>query len=467
MRFSMIPIIFLVFPLTVQSKDILVPQDHSTIQQAIDAAQTGDRVLVAPGTYVEHLDFKGKAITLKSEEGAGMTVIDANKTGRGVTFKSGETRKAVLDGFTITNGNEPVSNGGGIDCTLESSPTITDCVIAYNKADALGGGIACRGMSKPLIRRCSFIGNIARDYYEGSYGGAICCFILGDAVIEDCVFIGNESMYGGAIDIGVSYPSITNCVFIDNKADKGGGAISCSSSDPLITNCTFVDNTAVFGGGLALIGVFLPSYPVLTNCILWDNSPEEIKALIGEPEVTYCDVQGGWPGAGNIDVLPLFADSPTDSTGRDLHLFHTSPCRDAGTGSVTNLPAADFEGDPRIAGSAVDMGADEFHTHLYVTGDATPGGAIEAKIVGLPGTNPVGLFLGSGVLSTPLNTLWGQFHLLTPWFLVPLNPVPSDGVLLLPASLPSSVPAPYDLAMQALVGLGADSLTNVCLLEVR
>lgn len=184
MRCSILMFIFVLFPVPIQSKDILVPQDHPTIQQAIDAAELGDRVLVAPGTYVEHLDFKGKTITLKSEEGPEVTVIDANKTGRGVTFQSGESRSTVLEGFTITNGNVPVSNGGGIDCTLESSPTITDCVIAYNKADALGGGIACRGLSNPLIRRCTFIGNIARDYYEGSNGGAI--------------------------DIGISYPSITN-----------------------------------------------------------------------------------------------------------------------------------------------------------------------------------------------------------------------------------------------------------------
>ena len=118
--------------------------------------------------------------------------------------------------------------------------------------------------------------------------------------------------------------------------------------------------------------------------------------------------EGGWTGVGNINEIPLFVDSPTDSAERDLHLFHTSPCRDAGINNVPNLPGDDFEGDPRIAGSAVDMGADEFHTHLYVTGDATPGGAIEGKVVGLPGTAPVGLFLGSGVLPDPVNTMWGR-----------------------------------------------------------
>ncbi|MHC4942783.1 MAG: right-handed parallel beta-helix repeat-containing protein [Planctomycetota bacterium] len=457
----------LLVPATVHSKDIFVPKDHPTIQQAIDAAEFGDRVLVAPGTYVEHLDFKGKTITLSSEEGAESTVIDGNQTGRVVTFQSGETPATILEGFTITNGNVVTSNGGGIDCTLESSPTIRDCVIAYNRADALGGGIACRGLSNPSISRCTFIGNICRGYYEGSNGGGICCFVLSNATIEDCVFIGNESEYGGAIQCGISFPSITNCLFIDNVADKGGGAIDCAASDPFITNCTFVQNSAFFGGGLSTTGVYLPSYPVLTNCILWNNDPDEIKVLIGSASVTYSDVQGGWPGEGNIDSDPLFVDTPVDSGERDLHLFYGSPCRDAGTNTAPILPDKDFEGDPRIANNTVDMGADEFYTHLYYTGDAIPGGDIELKLVGQPGTSPVGLFYGFELLDSPLQTQWGTFYLEAPWFLVPLTPIPGDGVLFLSGTVPLSPPAPYDLPMQALIGLNPDSLTNLSVLEVR
>lgn len=173
------------------------------------------------------------------------------------------------------------------------------------------------------------------------------------------------------------------------------------------------------------------------------------------------------PTAAPLTSASAIRASPTDSVERDLHLFHSSPCRDAGTGSVPNLPDDDFEGDPRMAGSAVDMGADEFHTHLYLTGETIPGGAVEGKIVGLPGTDPVGLFLGSGVLPDPVNTMWGAFHLQAPWFLFALNPLPADGVLILPATLPASVPAPYELPMQALVGLNPDSFTNLYLIEVK
>jgi len=446
---------------------IHVPVDQPTIQAGIDAAATGDTVLVTAGTYFEHIDFMGKAIVLKGEEGAEKTVIDGFQTGRGVTFQSGETLDSVIDGFTITNGFVDTSNGGGIDCTLESNPIIKNCVIAYNKADALGGGIACRGLSCPLISNCTFIGNISRGYYEGSNGGGLCCFILSDATVTDCVFIDNESEYGGAIQCGVSFPSITNCLFIGNVADKGGGAIDCAASDPLITNCTFVNNDAAFGGALSTTGVFLPSHPKLTNCILWDNSSNEIELLIGRITITYSDVKGAWPGTGNIDKDPLFADTPIDSSDRDLHLFYNSPCRDAGTDLVPNLPHEDFEGDLRTAYGTVDMGADEFFTHLYLTGDQTPGGDIQGKMVGLPGTSPVGLFIGYGVRPTPAPTAYGDFWLMPPRILIPLALIPASGILVIPASIPLTPSAPYDIPIQGLVGLNSDSLTNLCVLEVR
>ena len=95
---------FLVFSLAAFSATIHVPGDQPTIQAGIDAAVNGDTVLVAPGTYVEYIDFKGKAITVTSELGPDVTVIDGNQAGRVVTFNSGEGLDSVLEGFTITNG---------------------------------------------------------------------------------------------------------------------------------------------------------------------------------------------------------------------------------------------------------------------------------------------------------------------------------------------------------------------------
>ena len=113
------------------------------------------------------------------------------------------------------------------------------------------------------------------------------------------------------------------------------------------------------------------------------------------------------------------------------------------------------------------MGADEFYPHLYYTGNASPGTNITGKLIGLPRTNPVGLFFGTGILEPPIPTMWGEFYLKSPLLLLPLPTIPSNGVLEIQATVPMLPPAPYDVPMQALIGLNLDSLSNLCVLEVR
>src|SRR6516225_56407 len=105
---------------------IHVPADQPTIQGAISAASNGDTVQVAAGTYVENLNFLGKAITVTSDQGPDVTIIDGNQAGSVVTFASGEGLQSVLNGFTVRNGNAASSalDGGGIRIA-NSSPTIT------------------------------------------------------------------------------------------------------------------------------------------------------------------------------------------------------------------------------------------------------------------------------------------------------------------------------------------------------
>ena len=110
---------------------IRVPANMPTIQAAIDAAASGDTVLVSPGTYVEQIDFRGKAITVASESGPATTTINANGAGSVVTFRSGESRASVLTGFTVTGGFN-LSGGGGI-LVSGSSPTIRGNDIAGNR----------------------------------------------------------------------------------------------------------------------------------------------------------------------------------------------------------------------------------------------------------------------------------------------------------------------------------------------
>ena len=94
---------------------IHVPADQPTIQAAITAAQPGDTVLVSPGTYVENINFQGKAITVASSDGAGVTTIDGHLGNDSVVkFTLGEGNGSVLKGLTITGGNS-FFNAGGID----------------------------------------------------------------------------------------------------------------------------------------------------------------------------------------------------------------------------------------------------------------------------------------------------------------------------------------------------------------
>ena len=111
------------------------------------------------------------------------------------------------------------------------------------------------------------------------------------------------------------------------------------------------------------------------------------------------------------------------------------------------------------------MGADEFHTHLYCTGNATPGGYVEAKFVGLPGSTPVALWFGSGLLDPPLPSAFGNWYLAPPnVFAGPLGAVPPDGVMKIGATVQPTPPPPFDLFMQAFI---KNELTNPYVLEVR
>ena len=128
---------------------IHVPADQPTIQAGIDAAVDGDLVLVAPGAYVENVDFLGKAITLQSEQGADATVIDGGGNDSVVKISDGEPGASVLDGFLLRNGN--AYKGGGV-YSDSSNSTITNCMITDNVATS-GGGV-CATHSSLTLTNC-------------------------------------------------------------------------------------------------------------------------------------------------------------------------------------------------------------------------------------------------------------------------------------------------------------------------
>lgn len=364
---------------------VRVPSEQPTIQLGIDAASTGDTVLVAAGAYTgdgnRDVDFSGKAVVVKSSGGAAVTAVDCqgsfSSQHRGFLFHGGETSGSVLDGFTITNGYvDWPERGGGISCT-GSSPTITGCVLSDNSSPWDGGGICCSDSAAPLIDDCTFTGNDA----QYGYGGAVYCLNGSDATISNCTMTGNSSLYGGGVSCNVSAPVASNCFLTGNTADYGGGAyceeeaarfvnciftantsdwngaaISCYSyyaeCTPEITNCTVSENSSAGVGG-ALYCYY--SDPVVTNTIFWGDSPDEIYVYTGDPIVTYSDIQGSWAGEGNIAEPPFFVTYQ----GYEYLLHPASPCIDAGDPAVHDFL---YDWHPRIPpfykdGQISDMGA--------------------------------------------------------------------------------------------------------------
>ncbi len=440
-----------------------VPDDFTTIQDAIIAASDNDTIVVKPGTYVENIDFFGKAVTVRSEWGPRATVIDGGSPaipdyGAVVTFLCGEGSDSVLDGFTVTNGLGRVG--------------------PHNPQGMLhGGGVFCYGAS-PTIR-----GNIISDN-EAETGGGVACLDHAHVTLVDNVISGNNALLGvGGMDIwNFSQPTVSNTVICGNTAlNMGGGVRSRWGSSATFTNCTIFGNSAAEGGGIRCA---FGGHVTLANTILWNNSAATGKEMHLSNDtgpcsatISYSDVEGGqasvqvdsgctltW-GAGMINAAPLFADSADN----DFHLTHTSPCKDTGDDSAVTEPG-DWEGDPRIADIAVDMGADEFHLHLYSMSDVVPGNGIDIKVVGTPGISPVTLVLGSGVRNPPVSTQYGSLYLLPPYQDFNIGVIPANGILTVSGTIPLSWQSGEEKPFQALAGpLGnpASELTNHMVMVVE
>ncbi len=227
-----------------------VPQSYPTIQQAIDAAVAGDTVLVAPGTYSglgnRNLDFLGKDIVLRSVAGAEATIIDCEMGARGIHLHSGETRAALVEGFTIRNGMAAYVYGGGLFCD-GSSPTIRDCVVEacrHSGTNGAGGGVCFRD-SNALMERC-----VIRDCATEGFGGGIACRGTVSPVISDCLVIHNSAAIGGGgIDAGgIGEPHILRCEIAGNRAASAGGGVVLGGA-AVVEGCTIDGNLSRDGAG--------------------------------------------------------------------------------------------------------------------------------------------------------------------------------------------------------------------------
>lgn len=336
-----------------------VPDHYSTIQAAVNACEASDVVVVEPGIYSGsgncNITLNGKSITVRSVDPADPnivagTVIDCGGQARGFIFNMSEGANSTISGLTIKNGYALL--GGGIYCYNNSSPYITNCVITANSA-VFGGAIACaNSQTKPKISNCKIIANAAP--YGG--GGGIYCSGASPE-IRNCIIAGNSSLYGGAIySHNAGFPLITNCTITENAASNSAAGIYCYKSSNL----------------------------TLSNSILWrDTAPYASEVLVGNSgadtsiQISYCNIQDPntnvvcepnctvyW-GEGNIDTDPQFAQTGYLNSGQsfiegDYHLVEESPCIDAGDPAFAAAPdETDIDGEPRVSGAKVDLGADE------------------------------------------------------------------------------------------------------------
>lgn len=363
----------------------------TSIQDAIDASEAGDTIIVHPGTYYEDIVLNGKDLTLRSTDPedraiVGSTVISGSGNQDTLDFWGAETEAFVLSGLTITGvrgsshliypcvlghgckatiincmltSNDSTSSGldncdglienclisGNLCCGLSGCDgDIVGCKITGNSACQYGGGglYSCNGR----IIDCLISENSATGTPDVAFGGgglAEC-----DGLIEGCTISDNYSAcYGGGLYLcdGV----ISNCVIRDNEAAYGGSAL-CSVSASVV-NCTIVNNPH-YGS----IGWFRGE---IVNCIVW----EEETLLDEEDEVSYSCVKN-WTagGEGNISEDPLFAD-PANG---DHRLRPGSPCINAGINSAV-AGETDIAELPRIIGAVVDMGAHEYPDGCYVS----------------------------------------------------------------------------------------------------
>jgi len=359
------------------------------------SGETGD--LVVDGFTVTHGDtLRGGALYLKTNSNPTianciMTANKASEYGGGIyCWESSPTiTNCTISGDTAGTGTG-FSIGGGICCS-EGNPVITGCTISGNVlvAEACSGvGIYCGWCDTVMIGGCTIQGNVAQATAASSGGGIR--LDHSSATMVNCTITENEAEWGGGVCSKFSTPTITKCAITENVATLGGGincdrdtcgtitncrifgntathtggGIHCSSEEvitnclitgntaegdpgggiyaglrnPIITNCTITENGASeYGGALSCYDCS----PVVANCILWGDTPDEIHSLSGTPVVCYSDVEGGWAGDGNIDSDPLFCNPGTG----DFRLTAASLCVDAGDDTEVPPDAADLDED--------------------------------------------------------------------------------------------------------------------------
>jgi hypothetical protein len=296
---------------------------------------------IGGGIHCESSSPTLKRLIIKNNRATGLT-----GGGGGVVCRFGA---APLIEECIIRDNKAIDGAEGSGILIEgSSPILRDCEISDNEADAEGGGISIRG-GLPEVDGCTLTRNSANS------GGGI-YLRASSALVTNCRIENNDASYrGSGINVYSASPTILDCVIQSNgqnRATHYGGGISLQwADDAQIDHCTIAFNRAQLGGALhntadvpvltsaTIVGNTSTSgdYPepianeawdplLIQESIVWGNSA---TGLHGNFEVTWSDIEGGWPGEGNIDADPRFCEVECPHSA-DLGLAYDSPCIGAG-----------------------------------------------------------------------------------------------------------------------------------------
>ena len=331
------------------------------IENDIEVAN-GMSLIIEPGVEVI---FRGKYF-LKVGENA--TLIANGTESEEITFTCADTAEGWLGldfissgeddelsycdiSYGRANGSSPHNYGGAIYCE-NSSPKIQCNIIHHNYASEAGGGI-CVLSSSPLI--ASNI--ICNNYAYNSGGGGIFCQVCSPIIVNN-IIVNNRGFSGGGIKCNVNCcPKIINNTISNNISNYGGGLFCDNNSKPEILNSIIYGNTAMFEGQQICL-----DYGSDPN-FFWNDiqGGETHFGLVGTGSV----FNGAY--ANNIDTDPIFVDPSSgagtdyDGISADWHLQRSSPCIDAGDPSYPmDADDIDIDGNPRIIGNRIDIGADEY-----------------------------------------------------------------------------------------------------------
>lgn len=295
----------------------------------------GATLFVASGVYTENLTINNLDVTLRGgyspgstrwSSQAGETVIDGGGVDR--TFLVHGGSQVVLEDLTITGGRAPEQAcwGGGLSVT-NGHVTVRRSTVRDNQARCTsgqsGGGAG---------------GGLDANNDEGP----------ASLHVEDSMLLRNEAGdHGSALSTWQTTVVLTNVVVAGN----GRHVLALNQTTFNAAHMTMVDNAQ---DGAALLDFDSASTITLLNSIIWNSGGIACGEGGGLCNFTYSDLEGGWPGEGNLDTDPIFASAATGN----YRLRADSPLIDAG--AAQGAADHDLDGNPRPLNAGFDIGAYEF-----------------------------------------------------------------------------------------------------------